>query len=99
MSIFRLPQDVHQTAKVSKLLLAVNSGQGHKYKGKTLDEIEFSDTVDSDVDSTTDEEDNAHSSQVVKETKNQTSSTKRSVEPLDQNALDSDDSTSNNESN
>ncbi|KAK4882271.1 hypothetical protein RN001_005590 [Aquatica leii] len=45
---YRLPQDVYQTAKVSKLLLAINMGKGALYKGKTLDEIEFSDNLDSD---------------------------------------------------
>ncbi|CAG9817738.1 unnamed protein product [Phaedon cochleariae] len=45
---YRLPQDVYQTAKVSKLLLAINSGKGALYKGKTLDEIDFSDDVESD---------------------------------------------------
>ncbi|KAJ8913930.1 hypothetical protein NQ315_005728 [Exocentrus adspersus] len=45
---YRLPQDVYETAKVSKLLLAVNNGKGALYKGKTLDEIEFSDNVQSD---------------------------------------------------
>ncbi|KAJ8910669.1 hypothetical protein NQ315_011187 [Exocentrus adspersus] len=44
----RLPQDVYETAKVSKLLLAINNGKGALYKGKTLDEIEFSDNVQSD---------------------------------------------------
>lgn len=43
-----MPQDVYQTAKVSKLLLAINKGKGALYKGKTLDEIQFSDNVDSD---------------------------------------------------
>lgn len=45
---FRLPQDVFQTAKVSKLLLAINNGKAAQYKGKTLDQIEFSDSVESD---------------------------------------------------
>ncbi|KAJ8929599.1 hypothetical protein NQ314_017706, partial [Rhamnusium bicolor] len=42
-----LPQDVYQTAKVSKLLLAINKGKGSDYKGKSLDEIEFSDNAES----------------------------------------------------
>ncbi|KAJ8957456.1 hypothetical protein NQ318_004937 [Aromia moschata] len=45
---YRLPQDVFQTAKVSKILIAINNGKGAQYKGKSLDEIEFSDNVDSD---------------------------------------------------
>lgn len=49
-TFFRLPQDVYQTAKVSKLLLAINKGKAAKYKGKSLEDIEFSDNVDSDTD-------------------------------------------------
>lgn len=41
-----MPQDIYQTAKVSKILLAINSGKGHQYKGKTLDEIDVSDSFD-----------------------------------------------------
>ncbi|KAJ8945463.1 hypothetical protein NQ314_009215, partial [Rhamnusium bicolor] len=47
-SFDRLPQDVFQTAKVSKILIAINNGKGAQYKGKSHDEIEFSDNVDSD---------------------------------------------------
>lgn len=36
---FRLPQDVYQTAKISKLLILMDKGYGHKYKGKSLNEI------------------------------------------------------------
>lgn len=49
--IFRLPQDVYQTAKVSKLLLAINSGKSHKYKRMKLDDIDLSDNMDSDSES------------------------------------------------
>ncbi|CAG9764523.1 unnamed protein product [Ceutorhynchus assimilis] len=45
---YRLPQDVYQTAKVSKILIVINNGKGAQYKGKTLDEIDLSDNVDSD---------------------------------------------------
>nr|XP_023028166.1 uncharacterized protein LOC111516220 [Leptinotarsa decemlineata] len=45
---YRLPQDIYQTAKVSKLLLAMSKGQASQFKGKSLDEIEFSDSVTSD---------------------------------------------------
>lgn len=44
---FRLPQDIYQTAKVAKVLLAVNNGNCAQYKGKSLDDIEVSD-VDAD---------------------------------------------------
>lgn len=53
--LFRLPQDVFETAKFSKILLAINKGKGAQYKGKSLDEIDFSDNVDTDD---SDEEDN-----------------------------------------
>ncbi|CAH1153968.1 unnamed protein product [Phaedon cochleariae] len=40
-SCYRLPNDVYQMAKVSKLLLLNEKGQAHKFKGKTLDDIEI----------------------------------------------------------
>nr|CAI5866698.1 unnamed protein product [Callosobruchus analis] len=49
--ILSLRHDIYQTAKVSKLLLAINSGKGHLYKGKSLDEIDLSDNVGMDSDS------------------------------------------------
>ncbi|KAL1509086.1 hypothetical protein ABEB36_003882 [Hypothenemus hampei] len=39
---------VYQTAKVSKLLLAINSGNAHKYDGKALADIELSDIQSDD---------------------------------------------------
>lgn len=39
---YRLPNDIYQMAKVSKLLLLNEKGQAAKYKGKTLDEINVS---------------------------------------------------------
>ncbi|KAK4880699.1 hypothetical protein RN001_008845 [Aquatica leii] len=41
-SYYRLPQGIYQTAKVSKLLLTINKGEGTKYKGKSLEKIELS---------------------------------------------------------
>ncbi|KAL4234518.1 hypothetical protein ACF0H5_006161 [Mactra antiquata] len=38
---YRLPCDTIQVAKVSKLLLELERGHLNKYKGKTLDEIQF----------------------------------------------------------
>lgn len=51
----RLPQDIFQTAKVSKILIAINRGKGAQYKGKSLDEINLSDidSADSDNEFTT----------------------------------------------
>lgn len=39
-SNYRLPDDVFQTAKITKLLLMMEKGEGEKYKGMTLDEID-----------------------------------------------------------
>ncbi|XP_023309830.1 uncharacterized protein LOC111691367 [Anoplophora glabripennis] len=47
---YRLPQDLFQTAKVSKILIAINKGKGAKYKGKSLDEINLSDIESDDSD-------------------------------------------------
>lgn len=38
---YRLPSDVYQTAKISKLLLLMEDGKADEYQGKTLDEIEL----------------------------------------------------------
>lgn len=37
---YRLPDDIYQTAKTSKLLLLMEQGSSARYKGKSLDEIE-----------------------------------------------------------
>ncbi|KAK9685537.1 DDE superfamily endonuclease [Popillia japonica] len=39
MNSYRLPDDVYQTAKISKLLLLMESGNAGEHKGKALDEI------------------------------------------------------------
>lgn len=36
---YRLPDDVYQTAKLSKLLLLMESGKADSYKGKCLEDI------------------------------------------------------------
>ncbi|CAH1102112.1 unnamed protein product [Psylliodes chrysocephalus] len=36
---YRLPDDLYQTAKISKLLLLMEKGQAGEYKGKSLDDI------------------------------------------------------------
>lgn len=38
---YRLQEDVTELAKVSKLLLAVESGKAHNFAGMTLDDIDF----------------------------------------------------------
>ncbi|KAL3290346.1 hypothetical protein HHI36_023690 [Cryptolaemus montrouzieri] len=40
---YRLPQDIYQTAKVSKLLLAINSGKGSFFNKINLDDIDITD--------------------------------------------------------
>nr|CAI5839501.1 unnamed protein product [Callosobruchus analis] len=58
---YRLPHDIFQIAKVSKIRIAINKGKGEQYKGKSLDEIELSDWDDSDTEhnmSTRSDEDN-----------------------------------------
>ncbi|XP_074034465.1 uncharacterized protein isoform X2 [Leptinotarsa decemlineata] len=39
--LYRLPQDVFQTAKIAKLLLMMDKGEGADFKGKTLEEIDI----------------------------------------------------------
>lgn len=42
---FRLPQDLYQTAKIAKLLLVIDKGEAHKYKGiKELQDIKVEET-------------------------------------------------------
>ncbi|XP_050511892.1 uncharacterized protein LOC126887959 isoform X1 [Diabrotica virgifera virgifera] len=36
---YRLPQDLYQTAKIAKLMIALNKGDVNIYKGKSLDDI------------------------------------------------------------
>lgn len=38
---YRLPDDVFQTAKISKLLFLMESGKADKYKGRSLDQIDL----------------------------------------------------------
>lgn len=38
---YRLPDDIFQTAKISKVLLMMEDGSAGKYKGKSLDEIDI----------------------------------------------------------
>ncbi|KAK9709409.1 hypothetical protein QE152_g26657 [Popillia japonica] len=51
---YKLPQDLYQTAKISKLLILMDKGLSSKYKGKSLEEIdinpheEYAETDESD---------------------------------------------------
>ncbi|CAH0551285.1 unnamed protein product [Brassicogethes aeneus] len=47
-TVYRLPDDVYQTAKIAKLLLLMEKGDAGKYKGKTLDEIDLD--MDTEID-------------------------------------------------
>lgn len=38
---YRLPDDIYQTAKISKLLMLMEDGKADAYKGKNLDEIDL----------------------------------------------------------
>nr|CAH7765631.1 unnamed protein product [Callosobruchus chinensis] len=39
--VYRLPDDIYQTAKIAKLLLLMEKGEAGKYKGRTLEEIDL----------------------------------------------------------
>lgn len=51
MNFYRLPDDIYQTAKVSKLLLLSEKGQAAKFKGKRLDEIDINLEIEDEADS------------------------------------------------
>jgi hypothetical protein len=48
-NFYRLPDDVHQTAKIAKLLFLMEQGQGKEFKGKKLDDIEISTSEEVEV--------------------------------------------------
>nr|XP_023014877.1 uncharacterized protein LOC111504537 [Leptinotarsa decemlineata] len=52
--VYRLPDDVYQTAKIAKLLMLMERGEAGNYKGKTLDEIDLK--MDDDIFEEEDEE-------------------------------------------
>lgn len=39
-NLYRLPMDLYQTAKVSKVLMLLNKGKGSEFKGKSLKELD-----------------------------------------------------------
>ncbi|KAG5881868.1 hypothetical protein JTB14_008683 [Gonioctena quinquepunctata] len=41
---YRLPQDVYQTAKIAKILMLIDQGKAHNYKGKGLEDINIDET-------------------------------------------------------
>lgn len=64
-SEYRLPDDVFQIAKIAKLLLAMESGEGASHKGKSLDEIEVN--IDEDLLQTVDGNEDDKNSQTSNE--------------------------------
>ncbi|XP_057335080.1 uncharacterized protein LOC130673883 [Microplitis mediator] len=55
---YKLPQDIYQTARVSKLLILMDKGDGNKYKGKSLNEIDINPEVDAvELEDTDDDDD------------------------------------------
>lgn len=54
---YRLSESTFQVAKVSKLLLMMEKGQGQEYRGKSLDEIDINiDSLVTDIEESSDEE-------------------------------------------
>lgn len=55
--LYRLSESTFQVAKVSKLLLMMEKGQGQEYRGKSLDEIDINmDSLVTDIEESSDEE-------------------------------------------
>lgn len=54
---YRLPDNIYQTAKVSKILLLSKSRSIEKYKGKSLKDIEVDETLEEDSDCANKDED------------------------------------------
>ncbi|KAJ8964767.1 hypothetical protein NQ314_004658 [Rhamnusium bicolor] len=42
---YRLPQDIYQTAKVTKILLLMEKGRGNQFQGKNLNKIEIDNEI------------------------------------------------------
>lgn len=56
--IFRLPQDMYQTAKVAKVLLLMEKGKGNQFRGKKLNEIDIKNEIYYSSESEDDDEPN-----------------------------------------
>ncbi|XP_072387629.1 uncharacterized protein [Diabrotica undecimpunctata] len=65
-SSYRLPDDIYQTVKISKLLLLMEKGKAGQFKGKSLEEIEIN--LEEDIM----EDDDGHNNEVFGEQKNET---------------------------
>ncbi|CAG9826873.1 unnamed protein product [Diabrotica balteata] len=64
-SSYRLPDDIYQTVKISKLLLLMEKGKAGQFKGKSLEEIEIN--LEEDIM----EDDDGHNDEVFGEQKNE----------------------------
>ncbi|CAH0563179.1 unnamed protein product [Brassicogethes aeneus] len=56
--VYRLPDDIYQTAKIAKLLVLMENGKAGQYKGKSLDEIEMDMEEEVNEDESDDEDTN-----------------------------------------
>ncbi|CAG9840814.1 unnamed protein product [Diabrotica balteata] len=65
-SSYRLPDDIYQTVKISKLLLLMEKGKADQFKGKSLKEIAIN--LEEDIV----EDDDGHNNEVFGEQKNET---------------------------
>lgn len=68
--VYRLPDDVYQTAKIAKLLMLMEKGEAGKFKGKTLDEVnlDMDDEISTDETGPLDINENAVSGEVGEST-------------------------------
>lgn len=71
--MYRLPDDVYQTAKIAKLLLLMEKGQAASYKGKTLEEI----NIDLDIEV----EDDVHENDMIISSEDEDSSNEQYEPP------------------
>ena len=58
---YRLPDDIYQTAKISKLLMIMENGSADQYKGKSIDEIDINmeeNLLEASLDNESDENEN-----------------------------------------
>ncbi|XP_074042023.1 uncharacterized protein isoform X2 [Leptinotarsa decemlineata] len=76
---YRLPSDVYQMAKVSKLLLLNERGKASKYKGKTLEEI----NIDLDIEEDDSEDDQNEESTIKNKCTGNRSTGARNIKQLD----------------
>ncbi|KAL3290579.1 hypothetical protein HHI36_024206 [Cryptolaemus montrouzieri] len=78
-------KDIYQTAEVAKILILLEKGKGHQFKGKSLDEIELDEELTSDSDdeesNTVRNEERSRKSQKQTEPNSVTVSSEREIPP------------------